>query len=71
MADREDSAPQGRVETSAHHGSEPHMMGDSTGKLGALLTTRRLQRLSVEQEEAQIELGGAISCLRAMELGWG
>lgn len=67
----EDSAPQGRVETSVHRCSDPHMMGDSTGKLGALLSTRRLQNLSVEQEEAQADLGGTISCLRAMELGWG
>lgn len=66
MADREDSAPRGRVEASVGSGSDhtikdPHTMGDSTGKLGALLTTRRLQSLSAEQEEVQTELSRAIS----------
>lgn len=52
------------------------MMGNSTGKLGALLTTQRLQSLRMAQEEAQAELGGAISRvslspMRAMGLGCG
>lgn len=37
------------------------MMGDSTGKLGALLIIERLQSLRMAQEEAQAELRGAIS----------
>lgn len=66
MADGEDSAPQGRVKASVGCGSDhtlkdPHMMGDPTGKRGALLTTRRLQILSVVQEKTQAELDEAIS----------
>lgn len=45
---------------SDHNIKDLHMMGDFAGKPGAL-TTRRLRSLSVEQEEVQAELGGAIS----------
>lgn len=37
------------------------MKGNSCGKLSTLPTTRRLQSLSVGQEEAHAELGRAIS----------
>lgn len=62
---RQNSAPQGRVEASVGNGSDHtikdlHTMRDFAGKPGAV-TTRRLWSLSVEQEEVQAELGGAIS----------
>lgn len=45
---------------SDHTIKDLHTMRDFAGKPGAV-TTRRLWSLSVEQEEVQAELGGAIS----------
>lgn len=69
-----DSALQGRVKASVGCGSDhttkdPHMVGDCIGKLGALLTTRRLQRPRQSWVERFHE--SLLSPMRATELDWG